>query len=95
MSQPNEPLLGSHRSGNGDHAFLRSTAPAPGHLLQRFQKVNKFPVRKRTEGSGVMGANKAPAVRDKAVHRLADSRMEMSAGVNSIVRGKAGNVRDL
>jgi hypothetical protein len=42
-----------------------------------------------------MGANKAPAIRNKAVHRLADTRMKVSTGVNSIVRGKAGNVGDL
>jgi len=95
MSQPNALSLGAHRSGDGDRAFLRSAAPTPGHLLQRFQKVDKFPVRQRPKDPGVMGANEAPAIRDKAVHRLSDCQMEMSAGIYSIIGGKAGNVRDL
>jgi len=95
MSQPNALLLSSQRSGNTQRASLSFAAPAPGHLLQRFQKVDKFLVRQRAKDPGVIGANKASAIRDKAVHRLADSQMEMSAGINAIVRRKAGNVGDL
>ena len=72
--------FGSSRIGNGECASLSSTAPTPGHLLQRFEKVNKLPIRKRPEGPGVMGANKAPAIGDQAVHRLADTWMKVSAG---------------
>jgi hypothetical protein len=88
-------LFGALRSGNGECASLSSTAPTPGHLLQRFEKVDKLPIRKRTEGSGFMGANKAPAIWDKAVHRRSDSRMKVSAGVDAIILRKTGNILDL
>jgi hypothetical protein len=88
-------LFGGDRSGNGDTASLSFTAATPGHLLQRFQKVDKLPVRQRPKDPGVMGANKAPAIRDKAVHRLSDTRMKVSAGVNAIVFGKTGGIPDL
>jgi hypothetical protein len=88
-------LFGAHRSGIGECASLSFTAPTPGHFLQRFQKVDKLPVRKRPKDPGVIGANKAPAIWDKAVHRLSDTRMEVSAGINPVVLGKTGNVPDL
>lgn len=88
-------LFGALRSGNGECARLSFTAPAPGHLLQRFQKIDKLPIRERTEGPGIMGANKAPAIRDQAVHRLPDTGMKVLAGINAIVVGKTGNVADL
>jgi hypothetical protein len=92
---PGGSLFGSLRSGDGESASLSFIAPAPGHLLQRFEEVDKLPIRKRTEGPRVVGANKTPAIRDKAVHRLSDTRMKVSAGINAIVLGKTGNVLDL
>jgi hypothetical protein len=74
---------------------LRFAAPTPGLMLQRFEIVDKLPIRKRAEGSGLMSANKASAIGDQAVHRLPDARMKVSAGINTIVLGKTGNVADL
>jgi len=92
---PGGSLFGALRSGNGECASLSFTPPTPGHLLQRFEIVDKLPIRKRTEGPGVMGANKAPAIRNQAVHRLADGGMKMSAGINAIIFSKTGNVADI
>ena len=74
---------------------LSFAAVAPWHLLQRFEKVDELPIRKRTADPGVIGANKASAVRDQAVHRLSDGRMMVSAGINAIVFSKTGNVADI
>ena len=74
---------------------MSSTATAPGHLLQRFQKIDKLPVCKGPKDPGIMGANKTSAIRHKAVHRLPDTWMKMPAGVNAIIFGKTGNVADL
>jgi hypothetical protein len=42
-----------------------------------------------------MGADKAPAIWDKAVHRRSDTRMKVSAGVDAIVLSKTGNILNL
>jgi hypothetical protein len=85
-------LFGALCSRNGECACLRSTAPTPGHVLQRFEKVDKLSIRKRTEGPAFMSANEAPAIWDKAVHRRSDTRMKVSAGVDAIVLSKTGNI---
>jgi hypothetical protein len=95
LPRPGGSLFGAFRSGDGESASLSFIPPAPGHLLERFEEVDKLPIRKRTEGPRVVGANKTPAIRDKAVHRLSDTRMKVSAGINAIVLGKTGNVLDL
>ena len=92
---PGGSLFGALRSGNGECASLSFTPPTPGHLLQRFEIVDKLPIRKRTESPGLMSADKAPAIGDQAVHRLADTWMKVSAGINAIVLSKTGNVADL
>jgi hypothetical protein len=86
--------FGNLWSWNRDCPSLSFAAPTPGHLFQRFEKINKFSIRKRTEGPSVIGANKAPAIRNQAVHRFSDGRMMVSAGINAIVFGETGNVRD-
>jgi hypothetical protein len=91
---PLAALFGSLWNWNRNCVSLSFTAPTPGHLFQRLEKVNKLPIRKRTERPGVIGANKAPAVRNQAVHGFSNGRMIVSAGVNAIVFGKTGNVRD-
>ncbi len=86
------PLLGVDRSRDGKLASLCLVAPTPGHLLQRLQEINEFPVRKRAGDPGVISANKAPAIRDKAIHRVADNKVGMPAGINAIVLGPASHV---
>jgi hypothetical protein len=39
-----------------------------------------------------MSANKTPAIRDKAIHRLADHEVGVSAAINAIVLGPTGYV---
>jgi hypothetical protein len=53
--------------------------------LQRFEKIDEFPIRERAEDPGVMSANKTPAIRDKAIHRLAHHEVGMPAAINAIV----------
>jgi len=36
----------------------------------------EFPIRERTEGPRAISANQAPAIRDKAIHRFADNKVE-------------------
>ena len=62
-------------------------APTPGHLLQRFEKIDEFPIRKRAEDPGIISANKTPAIRDKALHRIADTKVGVPARKNAIVLG--------
>lgn len=80
-------------SGTG-HASLSFIAPIPAHLLQRFEKIDEFPIRKRAEVPGFIGSDKAPAIRDKAVHRIADTKVGMSATINAIVLGPASHIKD-
>lgn len=93
--RPGGFLFGAYSSGNWKRALLKSAALTPGHIHQRFQKVDKLPIRKGTEGPGVTGTNKAPAIGDQAVHRLPDARMKVSAGINAIVFCKTRNVADV
>jgi hypothetical protein len=95
LRRSSESLFGSFRSGNRESVSLSFTAPAPGHRLQRFQKVDKLAICKRSQDPAVIGSDKASAIRDQTVHRLADGRMKVSAGIDSIVFGKTGNVADL
>jgi hypothetical protein len=60
--------------------------------LQRFEKINEFPIRKRAEFPGIISANKTPAIRDKAIHRIADNKVGVSAGINAIVLSPASYV---
>jgi hypothetical protein len=64
---------------------LSLIAPTPGHL--RNEKIDEFPIRKRAEDPGVMSANKTPAIRDKAIHRIANHEVGVSAEINAIVLG--------
>jgi hypothetical protein len=88
-------LFGALRGVTVGCASLSFIAPAPGHLLQRFEEVNQLPIRKGTVDPGVKGANKTPAIRDQAIHRLSDTWVKVSAGINTIVFGKTGSVSDL
>jgi hypothetical protein len=60
--------------------------------LQRFEKINELPIRKRAEGPGVIGANKTAAIRDKAIHCVTDIKVGMSARKNAIVLSPASYV---
>ena len=42
-----------------------------------------------------MRANKAPAIGNKAIHRLSDSGMKVAAGIDAIVFSKTSNVLNL
>jgi hypothetical protein len=53
--------------------------------LQRFQKINEFSIIKRAERPGIISANKTPAIRDKAIHRITDNMVGVPAGINAIV----------
>jgi len=65
-----------------------------GISLQRFEKIDEFPIRKRAEDPGFIGADKAPAIRDEAIHRIADTKMGMPAAINAVVLGPASHVKD-
>lgn len=69
--------------------FLRRT---PGHALKGFNKVNELAVIERAGKPAVKRADKAAAVRNQAVHRIADCGMFMAAGVKAVVLSKAGEV---
>jgi hypothetical protein len=71
---------------------LSSIPPTPGHLLQRFEKINELSIRERAEDPSVISANKTPAIWDKAVHRIADNKVGMPARINAIVLGPASHV---
>jgi hypothetical protein len=59
---------------------LSFISPTPAHLLQRFEKnLDEFPIRKRAERPGFIGSDKAPAIRERAVHRIVDTKVGMSA----------------
>jgi hypothetical protein len=60
--------------------------------LQRFQKINEFSIIKRAERPGIISANKTPAIRDKAIHRITDNMVGVPAGINAIVLGPASYV---
>jgi len=60
--------------------------------LQRFEEIDEFPIRKRAEDPSVISANKAPAIRDKAIHRNADTKVGMPARNNAIVLGPTSHV---
>jgi hypothetical protein len=60
--------------------------------LQRFEKIDEFPIRKRAEDPGITSANKTPAIRDKAIHRVADNKVGVPAGINAVVLGPTGYV---
>jgi hypothetical protein len=71
---------------------LSLIAPTPGHLWQRFEKIDEFPIRERAEDPGLTSANKTPAIRDKAIHCIADNHVGMPAGINAVVLGPASHV---
>jgi hypothetical protein len=41
-----------------------------------------------------MSANKTPAIRDKAIHRIADNKVGVPATINAVVLGPASHVKD-
>jgi hypothetical protein len=74
---------------------LSLIAPTPGNLLQRFEKIDEFPIRKRAESpQHHKSANKTPAIRDKAIHRIADNKVGVPATINAVVLGPASHVKD-
>src|SRR5579864_5813931 len=85
-------LFGVHRSGTVSSPPWALLRQLQGHLLQRFEKIDQFPMRERVEDPGVISANKAPAIPDKAIHRVTDNKVGMSAGINAIVLGPASHV---
>lgn len=93
--RPGGPLLSACRKRDGERATLSFIAAAPGHRLQRFQEVDELSLIKRPIDPGIERPNKAPAIRDKAVHGIADSRMSVFAGINAVLSGKTSDVPDL
>jgi hypothetical protein len=87
-----------------DEIYLRSAArgaalfsfvlPAPGHFFERLKEIDKFALMERTEDPAFTGANKASAIRDKAVHCINDAFMLVPAGVDAIVFSKTSHVRN-
>ena len=60
--------------------------------MQRFEKINELPIRKRAEFPGIISADKTPAIRDKAIHRVADNKVGVPAKMNAIVLGPASRI---
>jgi len=87
--------LSACRRRNGKSATLSFIAATPGHGLQRLKEVDEFSLAKRAVGPGIEGPDKARAIRDKAVHGIADTWMEMLAGINAILLIKTSDVPDL
>jgi hypothetical protein len=80
---------------NGKSATLSFIAATPGHGLQRFKEVDEFSLLKRPIGPGIERPNKAPAIRDKTVHSIANTWVGVSAGINAILLSKTSDVPNL
>ena len=89
------PLLSACRKRNGERATLSFIAVTPGHRLQRLKEVDEFFLMKRPIAPGVERPNKAPAIRDKAVHGVANTWVGVPAGINAILLSKTSDVPDL
>jgi hypothetical protein len=61
-------------------------------ISQRFEKIDELPIRERAEDPGAIRAKKAPAIRDKAFHRIRHTCMLVCAGINAVVLGPASYV---
>ena len=87
--------MGASRKRNGERATLSFIAATPGHGLQCLKEVDELSLMKRAISPGIECPNKAPAIRDKAIHRVANTRMRVSAGINAIVLSKTSDVTDV
>jgi hypothetical protein len=88
-------LVGAHRKRNGKLATLSFITATPGHGLKRLKEVDEFSLLKRPIRPGIERPNKAPAIRDKAVHGIADTWVRVPAGINAIRLGKTSDVPNL
>ena len=88
----------------GDRKPLRASWWSHLHLLRRtpgydalkgFNKIDELPVVERAANPAVTGADKAAAVRDQAVHRVADRGMFVPARVKAVVLSKACEIVQL
>jgi hypothetical protein len=70
----------------------RFVLPTPRHILERLKEIDKFALMERPEHPGFTGPNKAAAIRDKAVHRVCNAFMVMSAGINAVVPGETSQI---
>ena len=93
--RPGGSLLSACRKRNGERATLSFIAVTPGHRLQRFKEVDEFSLMKRPIRPGIERPNKAPAIRDKAVHRIADTLVGVPAGINAVLLSKTSDVPNL
>jgi hypothetical protein len=87
--------LSGCRKRNGKRATLSFIAATPGHGLQRLKEVDELSLMKRPVRPGIEGPNKAPAIRDKAAHGIADTWVGVPAGINAILLSKTGDVPNL
>jgi hypothetical protein len=72
----------------------RLVLPAPGHFFERLKEIDKFALMERAEDPAFTSANKASAIRDKAIHRVCDGFMFVPAGINAIVPGKTSHIHN-
>src|SRR5580765_3572773 len=89
------PLLSACRKRNGKSATLSFIAATPGHGLQRLKEVDELSLLKRPIGPGIERPNKTSAIRDKAVHGIADTWVGVLAGINAILLSKTSDVPNL
>jgi hypothetical protein len=87
--------LSAYRKRNGERATLSFIAVTPGHRLQRLKEVDELSLMKRPIRPGIVRPNKAPAIRDKAVHGVADTWVEVPAGINAIILGETSDVANV
>lgn len=80
---------------NGKRVTLSFIAATPGHGLQRLKEVDELSLMKRPIRPGIECPNKAPAIRDNAVHGIADTWMGVPAGINAILLSKTSDVPNL
>jgi hypothetical protein len=92
---PGGPLFSAHRKRNGKRATLSFIAGTPRHGLKRLKEVNELSLVKRPICPGIEGPNEAPAIRDQAVHGIADGWVGVSAGIDAILLSETGDVPDL
>lgn len=65
---------------------------APGHGLQRFHKVDIFGLIERPEDPGIVRADKASTIGNKAAHSVPNTGVFVPAGVDAIVLSPASHV---
>lgn len=92
---PGGPLFSACRKRNVKRATLSFIAVTPGHGLKRLKEVDELSLMKRAICPGIERPNKAPAIRDKAVHGIADTWVRVFAGINAILLSKTSDVPNL